>query len=246
MAQSFNQITFSKKKTELMKSFSTEPLVKKGFYSKYEIEQIMSWRNYCEKIEKRSGVINYKYKNGGTVEKFLLSKVEPIIGHCRRHGGNYFSTQNPFHVHTDTGKANEQEDDEAPYKAIVTPLVQSTHKKVFSTIIFDQQQFGEASHFWRGSVFNYMGSPIYNHIITDYSHLEGFTNKPFDLSDYSKYLSHLPYENLFGLSIKTVLEWEIGDLVLFNCSSLHASNNFRIHSQKKEGLVLFVSSKSAW
>ena len=61
--------------------------------------------------------------------------------------------------------------------------------------------------------------------------------------DYEKYLTHLPYENLFGLSIDRIVEWSIGDVIVFDCSQLHASNNFSGSHTEKMSLTYFSSKE---
>ena len=40
------------------------------------------------------------------------------------------------------------------------------------------------------------------------------------------FLTHLPYNNLHGLSVECVYEWNIGDIIIFDCTQLHSSNDF--------------------
>ena len=66
--------------------------------------------------------------------------------------------------------------------------------------------------------------------------------KNFDKKIYEKYLSHQPYEDLADLVIDTIYEWEIGDMVVWDRSLIHSSDNFLINGLiEKTGIPLFGS-----
>lgn len=226
--------------TENIKKSQGEPVIYKKLLSSQDIEKILDLEKECERVEKQNGVINYKYSKLGILEKFIEEKLKNQLGQFTRHGGSYVITPEPFHVHTDTGKDDEMKDQRFPYKNILIPLMSSSEKAPLYTIIFKQRNFGQAAHFWRGEKFSDK-KPTYNFKVTNYSDLEHFTDKGFDPDIHKKHLAHLPIESLYGLSIDQIIHWNVGDVVVFDCSSLHASNNFREYNIKKHGLTYFSS-----
>ena len=49
--------------------------------------------------------------------------------------------------------------------------------------------------------------------------------KPFKTEDHKKFLQHEKIENLSGLEIDIVYEWEIGSLLIFDRTRLHCSSS---------------------
>lgn len=62
-----------------------------------------------------------------------------------------------------------------------------------------------------------------------------FTNyipgQDFDKDVYNRYLYDVPYEDLEGMTLDKVIEWDIGGLIVFDREQLHASSS--CHSRKK-------------
>lgn len=200
-----------------------------NFLTKEDLDKINQLEIAGKKVEKKAGVKNVMYHHSDVY--WILEKLN-ISGTIT--GGNFFETPNPFQVHTDTGKISDLNGLKSTYNVVI-PLSEQVD---FNTVIFNQRHYGDASHFWRGSLFKYMPDPVYNLRKTDYETLEGYTNQPFDKDDYFKYLIHLPYENLFGLSIKQVVPWKIEDVLVFDSSLLHSASYF---NGIKKGLSIFVS-----
>ena len=69
-------------------------------------------------------------------------------------------------------------------------------------------------------------------------HLEIFGKRQFDKSTHAKFLSHEKIENLSGLEVECIYEWEIGSILIFDRSHLHASSS-QI-KEKKIGLTTFT------
>lgn len=217
----------------------TKPQIHKIF-TESEVEYMIKLRHDYQLKEKMSGLKNWQYKKQDDIVHFVLEKLKPILGeNIVRHGGNYFSPVSPFHPHTDTGKVEEL-DGRQPYKNIVIPL---TDNPDIHTVIFNQRWYGEATHFWQGSLFTYLPDPAYNHRATDLTGVKYATGeKYFDVDDYFRYLTHLPYESLYGFSMEGAYPWRTGEVLIFDCSMIHCASNFRMHGiQNKLGLSMFVS-----
>lgn len=195
-----------------------------------EILRIIEYRDTCNRVNKLHGIINHKIGNKSDFN-WILNKFN-ITG--KIFGGNYFSTPNPFFIHTDTGKKEDLEGKRSLYN-IVIPL---SEDETFNTIIFDQTYIGEATHFYVGNVFKYFPNPVYNHVKHDYTGVDHITSSHFDLIQYKTHLTHMPYETLQGLSIKEVIPWKIGEAIVFPSCHLHSASNF---VGRKEGLTLLVS-----
>ena len=69
-------------------------------------------------------------------------------------------------------------------------------------------------------------------------HIDLYGKKPFDKKIYEKYLSHEKIENLAGLEVDYIYEWEIGSMLIFDRTQLHcSSSNIK---GKKIGLTTFT------
>jgi len=69
-------------------------------------------------------------------------------------------------------------------------------------------------------------------------HIGFFGDKPFDEQAHKKYLSHEKIENLVGLEIDLVYEWEVGSMLIFDRTNLHCSSS--VIEGKKIGLTTFT------
>jgi len=62
--------------------------------------------------------------------------------------------------------------------------------------------------------------------VTDYSDIVNYTpNSQFDLDLHEKYLQHIPIENLHGLTIDRVVPWQLGQVITFDRTQLHAAGS---------------------
>ena len=65
-----------------------------------------------------------------------------------------------------------------------------------------------------------------------------YNKKDFSKKDHEKYLGHEKIENLSGLEIDMVYEWEIGSMLIFDRTRLHCSSS--LIDGKKIGLTTFT------
>ena len=56
-------------------------------------------------------------------------------------------------------------------------------------------------------------------------HLSMYDKKPFDRKVHAKYLTHEKIENLAGLEVEFVYEWELGSMLIFDRTHLHCSSS---------------------
>lgn len=191
-----------------------------------DADHLLWLRDNSEKVEKHHGIINHKLVKNNY--EWLLEKYN-IDGEIV--GGNFFTTPIPFFVHTDSGTPEHK-----PDLNLVIPL---NEQEDFNTIIFNQTYDGNGAHFYVGSTFKYFPDPIYNKRMEDYSEVNGCVDEDFDIDLYVKYLSHIPYASLKGLSIKSVQQWKKGKGSIIPSNHLHCSSNF---NGVKEGLTLLIKN----
>lgn len=165
---------------------------------------------------------------------FVLSRAN-ITEKLNKTGGNYFKTVNPFVIHTDTPHVK----DIVPYKNFLIPLTGFSN---CYTIFFQQRHYGIGAHFLRSNKYKNW-SPDKNIKITDYSDLENYTGKDFPPGTYKEHLTHMPYDNLHGLSIYDIVQWKMGDIIVFDSAQLHCSNDFSKYENhdQKHALSLFTN-----
>ena len=75
-----------------------------------------------------------------------------------------------------------------------------------------------------------------NHFKIVFCKLSAYGKKPFDVNIHKEYLAHEKIDNLAGLEVELIYEWELGSILIFDRSHLHAS------SCKIEGKKIGVAS----
>ena len=91
---------------------------------------------------------------------------------------------------------------------------------------------------FKENILKLLNSKRYN-IRTNEHITEG---KKFDKAIYDKYLSHQPYEDLSDLIVDTIYKWEVGDLIIWDRSLIHSSDNYLINGAiEKTAIPLFAS-----
>jgi len=74
--------------------------------------------------------------------------------------------------------------------------------------------------------------------VHDYSILTGYcAGQPFDLDAHAQYLSDIPLSDLEGLTLDSVLEWQIDGAIVFDRNQLHCSSS--THKQKSFVTVFY-------
>ena len=72
-------------------------------------------------------------------------------------------------------------------------------------------------------------------------HIGMYGNKPFDKKIHEKFLKHEKIENLAGLEVEFVYEWELGSMLIFDRTNLHCSSS--VIEGKKLVLPLLQKNK---
>ena len=108
------------------------------------------------------------------------------------------------------------------------------------TVIFKNKFYGYATNFTIDQKeieeFKNQFTPGKNKRSDDHRKLYG--DKDFDKKLHSQYLKHVNYDNLKGLEIELIYEWNVGDLLVFDRTHIHAAScNI---NKKKTGLATFT------
>jgi hypothetical protein len=111
-----------------------------------------------------------------------------------------------------------------------------------STVFFDNYWAGTTGKFSRSAVKQSIdqGSGalgLGQNTITDYSQIVNINNQHFDEKIYYEYLSYLPIEDLHGLSVEQIVNWNLGDVLSWDRTQLHCSSNQHHH---KKYLTVFT------
>lgn len=135
---------------------------------------------------------------------------------------NFYKIQNPYHLHSDTGKNNR-----VSYLQGVIPLGIEP-KKNAKTVIFDQRVYFSSEYVFPGLNKDPEYVPFHNIATRDPSIYEGWTNEYNITEEQAKSIWYDKWEfwmeHYKGFSIKYIYEWNVGDILLFERSLLHASS----------------------
>ena len=106
-------------------------------------------------------------------------------------------------------------------------------------ILFDQYFYHGPAKFFNGETKK--REVFYNESITNYKNVSYTNNKGIDKNIRKEYLTHCDKKWLKGLSINTVLDWTIGNILCFDSLQLHCSSDFTTQGVfKKIGLSVFT------
>ena len=143
--------------------------------------------------------------------------------------GLFQESYNPIGLHVDAGFNSE----EIIYKQTLIPLT-----PLGGTVIFKNKFYGNSTNFTINKEELSQKNLKYGQNSRSSEHLKLYENKPFNKSDYDKYLTHEKMDNLSGLEIDIVYEWELGSMLIFDRTRLHCSSS--LIDGKKIGLTTFT------
>jgi hypothetical protein len=231
------------KNIDKIKELEGPPKVIKNIFSKSEIE---SFLNLYQKLpttvhNKKQNVIKKRWlKNySEELERLFYQKVGNEIGEFKMDNlkdennddilGLFQESYNPIGLHVDAGFNSE----ETIYKQTLIPLTSRG-----STVIFKNKFYGNSTNFTIDENELKVKDLKYGQNQRSSEHLNLFEKKPFNKNDYEKYLKHEEIENLSGLEIDIVYEWELGSMLIFDRTRLHCSSS--LIEGKKIGLTTFT------
>ena len=226
-----------------IKKLESPPQVIKNLFDKNEIEKFLNLykelpitvHNKKQNVIKKRWLKNYNVE----LENLFYNKVKNEIGDFKMDNlkdeknrdilGLFQESYNPIGLHVDAGfNLNE-----IIFKQTLIPLSSKG-----STVIFKNKFYGNSTNFTTDENELKIKDLKYGQNVRSSQHLEMYNKKPFDKEVHKKYLNHEKIENLAGLEIDLVYEWELGSILIFDRTRLHCSSS--IIDGKKIGLTTFT------
>jgi hypothetical protein len=231
------------KQIEKIKQNEDKPKVIKNIFSKEEIEKFTNLYNELPVTvhNKKQNVIKKRWlvEYGKELEKLFYDKLKNEIGDFRYDNlkddngneilGLFQESYNPIGLHIDGGFNFE----DIIYKQTLIPLTPKG-----STVIFKNRYYGQSTNFTIDQNELEIKDLKYGQNKRSSDHVGLFGNKVFDEQLHKKYLNHEKIENLIGLEVDLIYEWEIGTILIFDRSNLHCSSS--VIDGKKLGLTTFT------
>jgi len=228
---------------EEIKKNESPPKVIRNLFSKDEINKFL---NLYEQLpttvhNKKQNVIKKRWlKNySSELESLFYNKVKNEIGEFKMDNlkdennddilGLFQESYNPIGLHVDAGFNL----DEIIFKQTLIPLTSKG-----STVIFKNKFYGNSTNFTIDENELKVTDLKYGQNIRSSEHLNLYKKKPFNKENHQKYLKHEKIENLEGLEIDIVYEWEMGSMLIFDRTRLHCSSS--LIDGKKIGLTTFT------
>ena len=226
-----------------IKELESSPKIIKNLFSKNELGKFLELyqklpttvHNKKQNVIKKRWLKNYSKE----LESLFFKKLEDEIGDFKMDNlkdennedilGLFQESYNPIGLHVDAGFNLE----EIIFKQTLIPLTSTG-----STVIFKNKFYGNSTSFTIDESELKIKNLKYGQNIRSDEHLKIFNNEPFDKKNHEKYLKHEKIENLSGLEIDIVYEWELGSILIFDRTRLHCSSS-KIDG-KKLGLTTFT------
>ncbi len=231
------------KKIEQIKKNESRPKIIKNIFNKSEINKFINLYNELpitvhnkkQNVIKKRWLLDY----GKELEKLFYSKLKNEIGdfkydNLKTNEGNdilglFQESYNPIGLHIDGGFNFE----DLIYKQSLIPLSPKG-----STVIFKNRFYGQSTNFTTNQDELEQKKLTYGQNKRSSEHIGLYGDKPFNEQAHLKYLNHEKIENLIGLEVDLVYEWEVGSMLIFDRTNLHCSSS--IIDGKKLGLTTFT------
>ncbi|MDB9744528.1 hypothetical protein OAA82_01050 [Pelagibacteraceae bacterium] len=231
------------KEIDKIKELEGPPKIIKNLFSKNEINKFLDLYDQLPITvhNKKQNVIKKRWLKdiNQELESLFSSRLKNEIGEFKMDNlkdeknedvlGLYQESYNPIGLHVDAGFNTE----EIIYKQTLIPLTSRG-----GTVIFKNKFYGHSTNFTVDEEELKKKKLKYGQNIRSSEHLKLYDNKPFNRSDYDKYLKHEKVENLLGLEIDIVYEWELGSMLIFDRTRLHCASS--LIDGKKIGLTTFT------
>lgn len=232
-----------KRNIDKIKNLEGSPKVIKNLFSKNEIEKFLNLyqelpttvHNKKQNVVKKRWLKNYNNE----LESIFYDRVKNEIGEFKMDNlkdennddilGLFQESYNPIGLHVDAGFNL----DEIIFKQTLIPLTSKG-----STVIFKNKFYGNSTNFTIDENELKVKDLKYGQNFRSSEHLEMYEKKLFKKEDHEKYLKHEKIENLSGLEIDLVYEWEVGSMLIFDRTRLHCSSS--LIEGKKIGLTTFT------
>ena len=226
-----------------IKNLESPPQVIKNLFDKNEIEKFLNLYNELPTTvhNKKQNVIKKRWlKNySEELENLFYNKVKNEIGDFKMDNlkdeknedilGLFQESYNPIGLHVDAGFNL----DEIIFKQTLIPLTSKG-----GTVIFKNKFYGNSTNFTIDKDELKVKDLKYGQNFRSSEHIDMYNKKPFDKKNHEKYLKHEKIENLAGLEVDLVYEWELGSMLIFDRTRLHCSSS--VIDGKKIGLTTFT------
>ena len=230
-------------KIDKIKKNESKPVVLKNVFDSHEINKFIELykklpvtvHNKKQNVIKKRWLFDY----GKELEKIFYNRLSKEIGNFKYDNlktedgqdilGLFQESYNPIGLHIDGGFDFR----DLIYKQSLIPLT-----PVGSTIIFKNRYYGKSTNFTIDQDELNKKDLKYGQNKRSSEHLKLFGNKPFDNEIHKKYLNHEKIENLTGLEIELIYQWEVGSMLIFDRTNLHCSSS--VIDGKKLGLTTFT------
>jgi len=210
---------------EKIKKFETKPFIVNNFLNKEEIRllQKLYYELPIEIDNKRQKIVKKKWSVDFNKELQVkyIQKLKEVIGDFEMDNpdtkdgtkslGLFQESYMPVTLHVDTGF----DFDKIIFKQTLLPL-----SDIGETIIFKNRFYGCSTTFSIDP--KELAAKGYNNRSSE--HLNLYGNNDFDKDIHTKYLGHEDIKNLKGLEIEMIFKWKLGDLLIFDRTSLHCSS----------------------
>ena len=231
------------KNIEEIKKLEGPPKIIKNLFNKNELERFLKLyqdlpttvHNKKQNVIKKRWLKNYSSE----LESLFYNKVKNEIGEFKMDNlkdennddilGLFQESYNPIGLHVDAGFNL----DEIIFKQTLIPLTSKG-----STVVFKNKFYGNSTNFTIDENELKITDLKYGQNIRSSEHLNLYKKKPFNKENHQKYLKHERIENLEGLEIDIVYEWEMGSMLIFDRTRLHCSSS--LIDGKKIGLTTFT------
>ena len=231
------------KKIEQIKKLESSPKVVKGLYKRDELEKFLKLyhdlpitvHNKKQNVVKKRWLKNFNQE----LENLFNDRLRNEIGDFKMDNlkddkgedilGLFQESYNPIGLHVDAGFNS----DEIIFKQTLIPLSSKG-----STVIFKNKFYGNSTNFTIDENELKIKKLGYGQNIRSSAHLKMYEKKPFDKLLHEKYLKHENIDNLAGLEIDLVYEWEEGSMLIFDRTHLHCSSS--VIEGKKIGIATFT------
>ena len=209
------------KKIEQIKKLESPPKVLKDLYKRDELEKFLKLyhdlpitvHNKKQNVVKKRWLKNFNQE----LENLFNDRLRNEIGDFKMDNlkddkgedilGLFQESYNPIGLHVDAGFNS----DEIIFKQTLIPLSSKG-----STVIFKNKFYGNSTNFTIDENELKIKKLGYGQNIRSSAHLKMYEKKPFDKLLHEKYLKHENIDNLAGLEIDLVYEWEEGSMLIFD------------------------------
>ena len=232
-----------REKIDEIKKTESPPKIIKNLYNKEEIQDFfelykdlpVTTHNKKQNVIKKRWLQGYNEK----LEKLFFERLKKEIGDFKMDNlkdennkdvyGLIQESYAPIGLHVDGGFELKNQ----IYKQSLIPLT-----PVGSTIIFKNRFYEMSTSFTQDPEELKKKNLTYGQNKRSSEHLKLYGNKPFDKKIHDKYLKHENINNLKGLEVEMIFEWEVGSMLIFDRTHLHCSSS--VIEGKKIGIATFT------